>query len=328
MWLLSTARAELEFFADPESVEPGYAILSHVWDDKEDTFQDLQILRNRCTETGTNPRDFVSEKIRRSCMLAAAHGLKWVWVDTCCIDKKSSAELSEAINSMFRYYARSRVCYVYLRDVPSVPSSDFEDRNSAFCRSQWHRRGWTLQELIAPKFLIFVSSQWDVLGTKAELAVEVEQATGVPVEILRFQRELADVSVGERMSWASQRKTTRIEDEGYCLMGIFGINMPTLYGEGRRAFYRLQEEIMKITIDVSLFAWEATGRIDRMYVDGQSHACLLPSVLKTPDHSASDQVSCRPEDTACLLAPSPGFHLGPNWPSFSLCANEDTPVTT
>ena len=174
MWLLSTARAELEFFADPESVEPGYAILSHVWDDKEDTFQDLQILRNRCTETGTNPRDFVSEKIRRSCMLAAAHGLKWVWVDTCCIDKKSSAELSEAINSMFRYYARSRVCYAFLRDVPSAPSSDFEDRNSAFCRSQWHRRGWTLQELIAPKFLIFVSSQWDVLGTKAELAVEVD----------------------------------------------------------------------------------------------------------------------------------------------------------
>ena len=117
MWLLSTNRAELHYFVSPESVFGGYAILSHVWDKKEQSFQDLEALRLRCAETHTKPRDRASAKIRDCCILAERHGYRWLWADTCCIDKSSSAELSEAINSMFRYYSLADICYVYLRDV-------------------------------------------------------------------------------------------------------------------------------------------------------------------------------------------------------------------
>ena len=158
MWLLSTDRAELHAFASPELVKEGYAILSHVWDVREQTFQDLQKLQERCSESGENPRDLVCDKIRKCCKLADSHGYQWVWIDTCCIDKTSSAELSEVVNSMFRYYCAS-VCYGFLRDVPSVRDSDCGAEPSwrPFLRSRWFRRGWTLQELIAPHFFIFVS---------------------------------------------------------------------------------------------------------------------------------------------------------------------------
>ena len=146
---------------------------------------------------------------------------------------------------MFRYYALSTVCYAFLRDVHNY-------KRRALERSRWHQRGWTLQELVAPKFLVFVSAGWEVMGTKTDLADVIESFTGVPASVLRFEVDLADVSIAQRMSWARNRQTTRIEDEAYCLMGIFGINMPTLYGE---AFWRLQEEIMKRYTDTSLFAW-------------------------------------------------------------------------
>ena len=122
MWLLSTDRAELHHFAGPEDVEDGFATLSHVWnkgphDEPEQSFQDVQRVHERCAGTHANPRDFMCAKIRRCCELAQRHGYRWVWIDTCCIDKTSSVELSEAINSMFRYYALSRICYAYIRDV-------------------------------------------------------------------------------------------------------------------------------------------------------------------------------------------------------------------
>ncbi|KAI0700861.1 hypothetical protein C8T65DRAFT_657366 [Cerioporus squamosus] len=150
---------------------------------------------------------------------------------------------------MFRYYALADVCYVCLRDVPLTGGS------SPFRDSRWHRRGWTLQELLAPSVVFFLSESWEVLGSKADLAAELEEATGIPKSVLRRQTKLSDVSVARRMSWAAFRQTTRPEDEAYCLMGIFDVNMPTLYGEGRRAFQRLQEEIMKKSTDTTLFAW-------------------------------------------------------------------------
>ncbi|KAI1791143.1 HET-domain-containing protein [Ganoderma leucocontextum] len=275
MWLLSTDRAELHYFASPEEVPGGYAILSHVWDKEEQTFQDLQRLREECASArnntiapsvsffrrkrtpvlsarNPNPRDFASAKIRESCILAERHGYKWIWNDTCCIDKTSSSELSEAINSMYRYYSLAEVCYAYLRDVPNKESGAWE---LAFRESRWHKRGWTLQELIAPDFLLFLSTDWKVLGTKTDLADELEVITIVPATVLRKEVELSSISVAQRMSWAAGRETTRVEDEAYCLMGIFSINISTLYGEGRQAFYRLQEEIMKKLVDTSLVAW-------------------------------------------------------------------------
>ena len=259
MWLLSTSRAELHYFVSPEIVPGGYAILSHVWyPPNEQSFQDLQALRASCAAAGLNPRDYVSDKIRECCKLAEQHGNDWLWVDTCCIDKTHCTELYETINSMFRYYSLANVCYAYLADVPTIDAAVLTHETSAFRGSRWHKRGWTLQELLAPAVLFFVSESWEALGTKAELSDVLEQITRVPAGILSHQEEIRDASIAQRMSWAAGRETTLPEDEAYCLMGLFGVNMPTLYGEGRRAFRRLQQEIMKQSVDTSLFTWSNT----------------------------------------------------------------------
>ncbi|KAI0369064.1 HET-domain-containing protein [Pilatotrama ljubarskyi] len=254
MWLLSTdARAQLKYFNGPKDVPGGYAALSHVWKGHEQSFQDVQAI----LAEGGAARSRASAKIHGCCRLAERHGYAWVWIDTCCIDKTSSAELSEAINSMFEWYARAQVCYAYLHDVPQGEALDGAD--SAFRRSEWFARGWTLQELVAPDTVVFLSSTWTVLGTKASLARLLEEVTGIDTAVLTFRRKLSDVSIARRMSWAARRKTTRIEDEAYCLMGIFDVNMPTIYGEGRRAFLRLQEEITKQSPDQTIFAWGTTA---------------------------------------------------------------------
>ena len=210
----------------------------------------------------TNPRDLVSNKLRRFLIQAERDGFEWAWADTACIDKTSSAELSESINSMFRYYSLSTVCYAYLSDVS--PPSYRGDFPNGFKRSQWHRRGWTLQELIAPKTVSFWARDWTSFGTKFEHAEKLERITDIPAAVLRFEKSFADVSVAERMFWASKRQTTRVEDEAYCLFGLFGVNMSTLYGEGRHAFYRLQEEIMKTSVDTTLFAGGRAEIVDDM----------------------------------------------------------------
>ena len=261
MRLLNTSTLELQFFNSPEAVEDGYVALSHVWNEREDSFQDLQRYHNE-SQAGKRPHDRVSEKIRMCCEVAAKDGHKWVWIDTCCIDKTSSAELTEAINSMFRYYALSKLCYAFLRD---VPTEAFHDRSSAsFENSEWHRRGWTLQELVAPRTVLFLSSSWECVGSKADLAEELERITSIPSGILRLELRPTDMSIAQRMSWAARRQTTRTEDEAYCLLGIFDITMPTLYGEGRKAFRRLQEEIMKVSPDTTLFAWGSIGSMQEV----------------------------------------------------------------
>ncbi|EJF60780.1 hypothetical protein DICSQDRAFT_137331 [Dichomitus squalens LYAD-421 SS1] len=271
MWLLSTDRAELRFFVSPDRVPGGYAILSHVWGENEQSFQDVQGFRTRGAQSGENPRDLVSSNIRECCLLAERHGYRWVWNDTCCIDKTSSAELSEAINSLYLYYTLAEVCYAYLQDVPSNVA--IESDRSAFRTSRWYKRGWTLQELIAPHLLIFLTVDWEILGSKSELAELVQDITRIPAAVLRKEMKLEDVSIAQRMSWAAARETTRVEDEAYCLLGIFGINLPILYGEGRQAFRRLQEEIMRQSIDPSLFAWGLRADYDglsRALLDGES----------------------------------------------------------
>lgn len=192
------------------------------------------------------------EKIKRCCEVAAADGFYYVWIDTCCIDKTSSAELSEAINSMYQWYQDAETCYAYLADV--FLEMQPRDLTYAFERSRWFTRGWTLQELIAPSTIIFFDASWHDIGTKVSLLAKISDITGINIGALS-NANLEHFSVAQRMSWASKRKTTRVEDAAYCLMGIFGINMPMLYGEGLRAFVRLQEEIMRISDDHSIFAW-------------------------------------------------------------------------
>ncbi|KAI0738151.1 heterokaryon incompatibility protein-domain-containing protein [Daedaleopsis nitida] len=260
MRLLDTHNFTIHFFDSPEAVPGGYAILSHVWGEGEQSYQDVQDIHARCAVSGEAPCDLLSVKIRRFCELAEDHGYRWGWVDTCCIDKSSSEELSEAINAMSRYYSQCLVCYAHLANSHDLSVSDLDHPNpkiadSDFLHDPWYERGWTLQELIMPRVVIFLSNHWRYLGSKSDLADTVASITGIPLTVIRSEVHYTDISVAERMSWAAKRQTSRVEDEAYCLMGIFDVNMPTLYGEGRKAFQRLQEEILRKTPDTTLFAW-------------------------------------------------------------------------
>ena len=190
-------------------------------------------------------------KIQIACDLAASFSHWYIWIDTCCIDKSSSAELSEAINSMYTYYSNSVSCMVYLTDVEYNKKEEVWLQEFRRCR--WFTRGWTLQELLAPKKVFFYDSRWQLLQSKVALASEIESITGISNFII--QNTSVRASVAQKMSWASKRKTARKEDLAYCLLGLFNINMPLLYGEGERAFTRLQHEIIRHSSDESIFAW-------------------------------------------------------------------------
>ena len=234
----------------------------------------------------------LSLKIRRACEVARADGYEYIWIDSCCIDKSSSSELSEAINSMYAWYRGAHVCYAYLADVPA--GDNHRGRTSWFRKSRWLRRGWTLQELIAPLHLTFLSQDWAVIGPKYALVGIVQEITGISDEALLHITSLDQFSVAQRLSWASTRVTTRVEDLAYSLLGIFDINMPTLYGEGERALRRLQERIMQRIPDQSLFAW------------GQVY--LGPLILPRPDTATAKlrplRHVCSPRFPQFLLSPT------------------------
>lgn len=242
MRLLNTSTLEFhEFFL---SEIPQYAILSHTWGEEEVTFQDMSS-PSRSLKKGYT-------KIILLCEKASRHNVSYAWIDTCCIDKSSSADLTESINSMFRWYKDAVVCYVFLEDLPPG-----QTRDMARCR--WFTRGWTLQELLAPKNVQFFDMGWNYRGSKLDLIDLISNATNIHREVLEGTKNLSDCSVATRMSWASHRQTARIEDIGYCLLGIFDVNMPLLYGEGVKAFRRLQEEIIKRNNDLTIFAWSTPG---------------------------------------------------------------------
>jgi len=340
---------------------PRYAILSHTWETEEVTFQQFtQLSRDELSKL----KGF--SKIQRTCQLARRSGIQWAWVDTCCIDKTSSAELTEAINSMFRWYRDSAVCYAYLSDLKedwiddhntwtkaqdkstddqvswiknqhkstgnsedwtnNQDTSDSEKgsgnwnetenwkdsgtrkpagregatnekaqrlgvqrwgaawqveetndptdtdervlrraRVARLGRCRWFTRGWTLQELIAPRRLGFYNQSWGFEGEKETLKSEISEITRISEVVLSNASLLPTIAVAQRMSWAANRETTRSEDTAYCLLGIFGVQMPMLYGEGSRAFLRLQEEIIKEVNDLSLFAWKAIATPQRFW---------------------------------------------------------------
>ncbi|KAI0658051.1 hypothetical protein C8Q70DRAFT_198246 [Cubamyces menziesii] len=206
----------------------------------------------------TDPR--LSEKIRGACAYARANGHRYIWIDSGCIDKSSSAELSEAINAMYNWYRRATVCYVYLSDVADAVKEEAED-DGEFHRSRWHTRGWTLQELLAPAAVVFLSKDWRYLGTKFTLARHLQHHLSIPSSVLTCQVAVDTCSVAQRLLWAARRRTTRVEDKAYCLMGLFNVNMPLLYGEGDRAFHRLQQAIWAHTADHTIFAWDLDLRM-------------------------------------------------------------------
>lgn len=215
--------------------------------DEEVLLEDLQDISQAKTKPGF-------AKIQFCCDQALRDKIKFAWIDTCCIDKTSSTELSEAINSMYRWYQNAKRCYAYLRDVSKPEGGRVEIR-----RSKWFRRAWTLQELLAPRTVKFYSDDWTFLGSRTSLRTDITGATGIDEEYLTHEQLHMTASIARRMSWAATREATRAEDIAYSLFGIFDVHMPLLYGEGKqKAFMRLQEEIMKFSNDHTLFAWFPT----------------------------------------------------------------------
>ncbi|KAK2775654.1 het domain-containing protein [Colletotrichum kahawae] len=309
MRLINVDTLELEEFFD-DSI-PRYAILSHTWGQEEVSFQDLCWLhdyeKNRMTYTslealipqiGQNMKGKATEmrqragfdKIVQSARLAKERELQYVWVDTCCIDKTSSAELSEAINSMFRWYQRSEICFAFLSD---VDKRDQGHGGLRFEDSRWFTRGWTLQELLSPSLVMFYDRTWTAMNTRDALAHLIEDITGIPEDALAERYCLNSWSFADRMSWASKRTTSRKEDMAYCLMGFFQVNMPLLYGEGEKAFVRLQQEIIKEHGDQSLLAW------------GYNESVLTHSSIFAPSPAFMGSAKIG-EDNLSSIAP---FHL-------------------
>ncbi|KAI6106435.1 heterokaryon incompatibility protein-domain-containing protein, partial [Pisolithus croceorrhizus] len=245
---------------EPDDTNPSYAILSHRWRARTEVSYEEMIGLVKMDEKKREEvkHRYGYQKIIKSCEQAEKDGYEWLWIDTCCIDKRSSAELSEAINSMYKWYENAQICYAYLNDVgestfPTKKDDDKFDKSNGW--PEWFVRGWTLQELIAPKEVGFFNENWVPIGNKRQLASTLVNITGIPSEVLTGGRAGKGISVAQIMSWAADRKTTREEDRAYSLMGLFGVHMPMLYGEGKKAFQRLQLEIIRTSTDQSIFAW-------------------------------------------------------------------------
>lgn len=222
---------------------PPYAILSHTWGDDEDevTFQDFKKAHQK-TKPGYQKIRFCTEQATRD-------GLKYIWVDTCCIDKSNHSELSESIISMFRYYGNAVKCYVYLVDVSFTgeepPIESFQTWGPSFRMSRWFTRGWTLQELIAPQTVNFMSKEGKILGSKNSLERLINEITRIPLRALQAY-SAPEFSHEDRFSWIKNRETKREEDLAYSLLGLFNVSMPVLYGEGANAaFRRLRAKVNK-----------------------------------------------------------------------------------
>ncbi|KAH6842046.1 hypothetical protein B0T12DRAFT_448032 [Alternaria alternata] len=232
---------------------PSYAILSHTWDadSQEVTYQDI------LQHTSHNKNGY--KKIHFCADQAEANSLEYFWVDTCC----SSAELTESINSMYQWYEAARICFVLLEDLVSG-----QPLEACLTSCRWFSRGWTLQELIAPRLVRFFDQSLQFVGTKRDHAKLISTTTKIPPCILLEGVEEESICVAAKMSWAAGRQTKRKEDAAYCLLGLFNVHMPLIYGEGDQAFQRLQEEIIKRHNDITIFPWNPLEKelYDREYL--------------------------------------------------------------
>lgn len=255
MRLLNVETYELKDFLQSAT----YAILSHRWYGDEITFQTLNTTQLRNTQERSPQLD----KIRGTCARAKEDGLKWVWIDSCCINKESSQELNESINSMFQWYQEAAVCYTYLSDVlsPARGESPFRPQEAPGSvgrkHSEWFERGWTLQELLAPRKMRFYDRNWQLIGSRAQLATEISRITGIDAPFLTGEQDFHNASIATKLSWQADRRTTKVEDIAYSLVGVIGVMLVPSYGEGRLAFQRLQGEILRTLNDESIFAWTA-----------------------------------------------------------------------
>jgi len=263
MLLLSTLTYELHNAEDEEVTKnPQYAILSHRWSEPktEITFRTL----NPADLRGFTLQTPSAKKIRGACAKARERKppLAWLWIDTCCIDKSSTVEETRSINSMFEWYRKATVCYTYLNDVVCPPRGDQTFKRQQQQGSQprgqesvWFERGWTLQELLTPQSMEFYDVEWKFMGTRADLADDLQRVTGIDKRYLTGHSSFREASVATKMSWMAGRVTKEVEDIAYSMLGLFNVNLTPLYGEGCKAFMRLQRAILESSTDESIFAW-------------------------------------------------------------------------
>ncbi|KAI1453899.1 heterokaryon incompatibility protein-domain-containing protein [Annulohypoxylon moriforme] len=240
MRLLNIETMRVESLPTREITEiPEYAILSHRWGAVEDevVFDEMQ---NR-SEKAQRKKGY--QKIQKCCEIASSTGFEYIWIDTCCINKEKQYELDSTLASMFKDYREAQVCYAYLPDV-SADDNPF-DEGSEFRRSSWFRRGWTLQELVAPLSVIFFDRDWNEIGTKSNLKAVINEITDIPHKVLSMN-ESRNISLAERRAWANGRDTLKIEDKAYSLMGLLGIKIPVKYGEGEEALRKIDAEIERL----------------------------------------------------------------------------------
>lgn len=342
--LLNIQTREFKEFYDLDSA-PDYAILSHRW---------IHAQRNgKQRALDVSYAEFIAgtgdqrgyEKIDKACEavcdLAKQLGLdlNWIWIDSCCIEKNNNEEHTESINSMFEWYARSYVCIAYLEDV-----NPFEETSP----SEWFKRGWTLQELIAPERVLFYNKDWIGCGSRnlydpgsygkhsfEDRSNVIATITRIDVTLLKLtnrkaiKRRLHAIPACQKMSWASDRKTTKDEDVAYCLIGIFDI--PHMYlkrGEGRRAFIRLQEEIIRQSNDLTLFAWALSGANDDVCIDDN---CLAyEELVQDADPTAPFFASTSKSDLHGVFACGPCHfrHASTIEPTQLVVYNEELTITS
>ncbi|KAK6215820.1 HET domain-containing protein [Colletotrichum tabaci] len=338
MRVINTETLELEEFHDLP--RRPYVILSHTWGSDEVSFEEMMMV-NCQKEASSEARSSIMrkhgfEKIRATCAKATGDGFSYAWIDTCCIDKKSSAELSEAINSMFRYYEASAICYAYLTDVPTasqiVDLWDEEegfDRDGLFGASRWFTRGWTLQELLASGTVEFYAADWTEIGTKSSLVTHVARITRINPDVLADEKPISECNAAERLSWAARRETTRVEDIAYSLLGIMGVTMPLLYGEGKHAFVRLQEAVMKEREDYTLMLGGLATYIIHRIGSRKSGSLLSISDISMPgDWEYSPPLA---ESPSSFLVQDPDvwsyglIHSGSTKPPFEAESDHESP---
>ncbi|KAM3416384.1 hypothetical protein BST61_g7982 [Cercospora zeina] len=262
--LLNVHTLELAEFSGPDT--PEYVIASHRWVGDECTYKD--VLKKRSThKAGYKKIEAFCAFVRQLNSAAYNNGpdlrCDWLWIDTACIDKSNSQDVQTSINSMFKYYSEAVCCFAFLADLKPLnhPSGRHVVKES-FYNSVWFTRGWTLQELLAPQTVVFLTSDWEVYGHKCtrvrpgsaqlsrcpgagdNLNARVSEITGIPQMVLYDFSTSKALSARERMAWARHRQTTEREDMAYCLLGIFDVYMNLKYGEGKeRARWRLEDEI-------------------------------------------------------------------------------------
>lgn len=227
-----------------------WVIFSHRWGEAEPVYEEVK--ENKLSDKPGH------KKLRNFCEVAhGEHHAEFVWSDTCCINKKDSTEYARSIRSMYRWYANAPLCVAYL--VGTINISDLE-------RDVWFTRGWTLQELLAPKKLKFYNKNWHPLTNigndkeSPEIAAQIERATTISPDDLRHfspaDRLTQKYEISKRMRWAALRETTVAEDRAYSLMGIFSVSLYIDPGEGQeRALWRLMEQILQFSNSPEVLNW-------------------------------------------------------------------------